>query len=83
MGTCLDWHSGAIGVLPQSSAERQRSELALEWRQDYFDSNAAWVAANEPPEDIDVTLRRTLDALLDKHPEHKHLFDNRTKHQCV
>jgi len=83
MGTCLDWHSGAIKVLPQSITESERSKLALEWRHDYFDSNAARLAANEPPEDIDVTLRNTLDALLEKHPEHKPLFDDRMKHQCV
>ncbi|KAI9812944.1 MAG: hypothetical protein M1827_004462, partial [Pycnora praestabilis] len=83
MGTCLDWHSGAIKVLPQSIAESERSKLALEWRQDYFDANAAYVAANEPPEDIDITLRKTLDALLEKYPEYKHLFDDRIKDQCV
>ncbi|MCJ1392093.1 hypothetical protein MMC18_004960 [Xylographa bjoerkii] len=83
MGTCLDWHSGTIQVLPQFIAESERSKLALEWRQDYFDSNTARLAANEPPENIDVTLRKTLDALLEKHPEHKPLFDDRTKHQCV
>jgi 2-haloalkanoic acid dehalogenase type II len=83
MGTCLDWHTGAINVLPQSISESERSKLALEWRQDYFDSNTARIAANEPPENIDVTLRKTLDALLEKHPEHKHLFNDRTKHQCV
>lgn len=83
MGTCPDWHSGAIKVLPESIAESERSKLALEWRHDYFDSNTARLAANEPPENIDVTLRKTLEALLEKHPEHKHLFDDRTKHQCV
>jgi len=83
MGTCLDWHSGATKVLPPSIAENERSKLALEWRHDYFDANSARLAANEPPENIDVTLRKTLDALLEKHPEHKHLFDDRTKHQYV
>ncbi|KAK5191129.1 hypothetical protein LTR96_003154 [Exophiala xenobiotica] len=83
MGTCLDWHSGAIRVLPQSIAESNRSKLALEWRHDYFDANAARLAANQPPEDIDVTLLKTLEALLDKHPEHKHLFDEQTKDKCV
>lgn len=83
MGTCLDWHSGAIKALPQSIAESERSKLALEWRHDYFDANAARLAANEPPENIDITLRRTLDALLEKYPEHKGLFDDGTKHQCV
>ncbi|MCJ1431694.1 hypothetical protein MMC27_001049 [Xylographa pallens] len=83
MGTCLDWHSGAIKVLPKPISESDRSKLALEWRQDYFDANTARLAANEPPENIDLTLRKTLDALLEKHTEHKHLFDERTKHRCV
>ena len=83
MGTYLDWHSGTTKVLPRTIAESERSKLALEWRHDYFDANAARLAANEPPEDIDVTLRKTLDALLEKHPEHQHLFDDSTKHQCV
>ena len=83
MGTCLDWHSGAIRVLPQSIPETKRSKLALEWRHDYFDSNTARLAANEPPENIDITLRKTLDALLEKHPKHKHLFDDHTKQDCI
>ena len=83
MGTCLDWHSGTVKTLPQSIAESERSKLALEWRQDYFDSNAARLAANEPPENIDVTLHRTLDALLEKYPKYKDLFDHRTKNRCV
>ncbi|KAI9706391.1 MAG: hypothetical protein M1836_003396 [Candelina mexicana] len=83
MGTCLDWHSGVLKALPQPIAESERSNLALEWRQDYFDANAARLAANAPPEAIDFTLRRTLDALLEKHPEYRNLFDDDVKHQCV
>ena len=83
MGTCLDWHSGATKVLPQAIPEGERSKLALEWRHDYFDANSVRLAANESPENIDVTLRKTLDALLEKHPEHKRLFDDGTKHKCV
>ncbi|KAL8942160.1 MAG: hypothetical protein Q9216_001807 [Gyalolechia sp. 2 TL-2023] len=83
MGTCLDWHSGVIEILPQSISKSDRSKLALEWRHDYFDANAARLAANEPPEDIDVTLRNTLLALLKKHPEHEPSFDEFTKQQCV
>lgn len=66
MGTCLDWHSGTIAALPQSIPVQKRSEFALQWRQNYFDSNAARLAANRPPEDIDLTLRRTLDVMLDE-----------------
>jgi 2-haloacid dehalogenase len=83
MGTCLDWHSGTINVLPQTIVESERSKLALEWRHNYFDANASRLAANEPPEDIDITLRKTLDAMLEKHPAHKNLFNDQTKHRCV
>ncbi|KAG6997816.1 haloacid dehalogenase, type II [Physcia stellaris] len=83
MGTCLNWHLGATNALPQSIPKSKRAELALEWRHDYFDANTARLAANEPPENIDITLRKTLDALLEKHPQHKSLFDDRTKQQCV
>ena len=83
MGTCLDWHSGALNVLPHRIPYSERSKLALEWRQDYFDSNSARLAANQPPENIDITLRSTLDALLEKHPECKDLFDDGTKRECV
>lgn len=64
MGTCLDWHSSIVSALPQSLSEDQRSRFALEWRQAYFDYNAARLAAGQPPEDIDISHRRTLEALL-------------------
>lgn len=66
MGTCLDWHSGTLAALPQSISAKSRSEFALQWRQNYFDSNAARLAARLPPEDIDLTLRRTLDGMLEE-----------------
>lgn len=84
MGTCLDWHSGIVNILPSSIPEAERSKLAIEWRHDYFDFNAARLAANQPPEDIDLTLLKVLEALLDKHPEiSKHLFDHETKEKCI
>ncbi|KJK61931.1 Haloacid dehalogenase-like hydrolase [Aspergillus parasiticus SU-1] len=83
MGTCLDWHSGTIKALPQSISESERSDIALKWRHDYFDANAARIAADEPVEDIELTLARTLDALLEKRTAHKHLFDRETKKQCI
>lgn len=83
MGTCLDWHTGAVQILPHTISPTDRSSLALEWRQSYFNSNTARLAANQPPENIDITLLGTLHTLLEKHPEHKHLFDARTKQACV
>ncbi|KIW17356.1 haloacid dehalogenase, type II [Exophiala spinifera] len=83
MGTCLDWHSGTIQVFPSSISQSERSKLALEWRHDYFDANAARLAAEQPPEDIDITLRTTLNALLEKHSEYKIRFDEQTKDRCI
>ncbi|KAF7627993.1 putative hydrolase [Aspergillus flavus] len=83
MGTCLDWHSGTIKALPQSISESERSDIALKWRHDYFDANAARIAAGEPVEDIEITLARTLDALLENYAAHKHLFDREAKEQCI
>ena len=83
MGTCLDWHSGAMKALPQSIIGSERSKLALEWRHSYMDANAARLAAGEPPEDIDITLRTTLDVLLEKHSEYSHLFDDHVKDRCI
>ncbi|KEF56182.1 haloacid dehalogenase, type II [Exophiala aquamarina CBS 119918] len=83
MGTCLDWHSGVLKALPQLIPEAERSKLALKWRHDYFDANAARLASKQPPEDIDITLRNTLDALLEEKPELKELFTEKTKNSCV
>ncbi|CRG91284.1 hypothetical protein PISL3812_08332 [Talaromyces islandicus] len=83
MGTCLDWHSGVVRTFPQSIPESDRSKLALEWRHDYFDATATRLAANEPVENIELTLARTLDALLEKRPTHKHLFNEQVKHESI
>ncbi|KAA8648002.1 hypothetical protein EYZ11_004207 [Aspergillus tanneri] len=83
MGTCLDWHSGTIKALPQSISESERSDIALKWRHDYFAANAARIAANEPVEDIEVTLGKTLSALVETRPAHKRLFDKETKERCI
>lgn len=60
MGTCLDWHFSVTAALPMNIPEEHRSQLALDWRQAYFDSNAARLAQGLSPEDIDITLQRTL-----------------------
>lgn len=83
MGTCLDWHTGVLSTFPQSLDKSVRSQLALEWRQRYFDSNTARLSADEPPEDIDLTLERTLRALLESYPQYKDLFDSSTIARCV
>lgn len=64
MGTCLDWHSSITSVLPSSISSKDKSDFAIEWRHLYFDTNAARQARGDPPEDIDITHRQTLDELL-------------------
>lgn len=68
MGTCLDWHSAITASLPPSLPEQTRSKFALDWRQAYFDHNAARLASGKPPEDIDVSHRATLRAQLASSP---------------
>lgn len=68
MGTCLDWHSAIIAALPQSLSEETRSQFALNWRQAYFDHNAARLASGQPTEDIDTSHRTTLAAQLASSP---------------
>ncbi|KAL1865306.1 hypothetical protein Daus18300_007196 [Diaporthe australafricana] len=68
MGTCLDWHTPITASLPASLPEPTRSQLALSWRQAYFDHNAARLANNLPPEDIDTSHRASLATLLATSP---------------
>ena len=81
MGTCLDWHSSIvpslIGMLPQEclvSYSPKASELALQWRQGFFDEIHDRFERGEAQEDIDVTHRRVLLELLKK-PEWKVFID--------
>jgi 2-haloalkanoic acid dehalogenase type II len=74
MGTCLDWHSSIIAVLPPSLPQDVKSNFALEWRQAYFDANVLRQNTGKPPEDIDITHRRVLNEVLEKHRDIKPLF---------
>ncbi|TAQ90717.1 hypothetical protein B7494_g1005 [Chlorociboria aeruginascens] len=66
MGTCLDWHgsvSAGIRELNSKSAAvlgEEPESLAMKWRMKYFEESRG-----KPPEDVDVTLRRILDTLLE------------------
>jgi 2-haloalkanoic acid dehalogenase type II len=65
MGTCLDWHTSVSNALPSSLSREQKSDLALRWRQNYFDAAAARYVSGKSPEDIDITIRSALKATLD------------------
>lgn len=65
MGTCLDWHSSVVRGLPQAIPEPVRSAMALDWRQAFFDELQYRSFQGMPPQDIDVTHRRTLLRVLE------------------
>ncbi|KAF4770827.1 hypothetical protein N7455_007233 [Penicillium solitum] len=83
MGTCLDWHSSIVEALPAAIPKDEASKFALEWRRQYFLENTKRVNENLHPEDIDLTLARTLDALLEKSPDHKPHFNAETKNRII
>jgi 2-haloalkanoic acid dehalogenase type II len=83
MGTCLDWQSTIVSVLPSALSQDERSDFALEWRQAYFDANTARIRNGEPVEDIDATHQRTLVEVLDKHPDMKPHFTPDVQEQAV
>ncbi|KAF2798800.1 (S)-2-haloacid dehalogenase IVA [Melanomma pulvis-pyrius CBS 109.77] len=83
MGTCLDWHSSILSILPSALSDETKSNFALEWRQTYFDANTARIQNGELPEDIDITHRRTLLDMLDRHPDMKPLFTHEVQEKAI
>ncbi|KIL86933.1 haloacid type ii [Fusarium avenaceum] len=83
MGTCLDWHSSVVQALPSAIPEAEASKFALEWRRQYFISNSERLAQKLEPEDIDDTLLRVLDSILDQSPIYKSHFDAQAKKRLI
>ncbi|CAG9950104.1 unnamed protein product [Clonostachys rosea f. rosea IK726] len=63
MGTCLDWHTSIVNAFPAALSEKEKSDLALEWRQAFFDAIRSR-PPGETPEDIDITHTRLLKEVL-------------------
>ncbi|KAJ9611096.1 hypothetical protein H2200_004279 [Cladophialophora chaetospira] len=68
MGTCLDWHSSIVKALPQRIPHASRAELALAWRQAFFDDIHTRFEKGLPSEDIDAAHARLLAHLLGSDP---------------
>ncbi|KAK7408475.1 hypothetical protein QQX98_009342 [Neonectria punicea] len=83
MGTCLDWHASVVQSLPSAIPRTDASKLALEWRRQYFIENDQRFRQNLHPEDIDDTLARALEVVLDQTPDHKSHLDADTKRQLI
>lgn len=65
MGTCLDWHSGIVAALPERISRPERSRLAIDWREAFFQDIHDRFEKRLPPEDIDDTHARLLKTLLE------------------
>src|ERR1700743_3919169 len=63
-GTCLDWHSGIVQVLPERIPYTSRVALSLAWRQAFFDDLHDRFNKGLAPEDIDITHARLLAHIL-------------------
>ncbi|KAJ6511375.1 haloacid dehalogenase [Mycena vitilis] len=67
MGTCTDWKSSIVASLKQQPPTTvDLASLAAAWRARFFNEIHRRFQCGEPAEDIDITHRRVLDALLDE-----------------
>ncbi|KAJ7757029.1 haloacid dehalogenase [Mycena metata] len=67
MGTCTDWKSSIVASLKQQPATNvDLPSLAAAWRSVFFQEIHRRFEQGGPTEDIDITHRRVLDALLDE-----------------
>ncbi|KAJ7031637.1 haloacid dehalogenase [Mycena alexandri] len=67
MGTCTDWKSSIVASLEQQPATNvDLPSLAAAWRSVFFQEIHRRFEQGDPTEDIDITHRRVLDALLDE-----------------
>ncbi len=65
MGTCLDWYTNTIQTLPNRIDLKTRSNLAIAWRELFFEDIRTRFEQGLPQEDIDSTHARLLKALLE------------------
>lgn len=83
MGTCLDWHSGLMEVFPSTLSNDKKSEIALQWRQQYFVETKARIKNNLPVEEVLETFRKALEVTLQRYPKEKNDFTNEIKEKSI
>jgi 2-haloacid dehalogenase len=72
-----------VQAFPPAIDNKTASDLALEWRKQYFIANNQRYLQGLAPEDIDITLARVLDAVLGQFPNVKSKLDTNAKKQLV
>lgn len=83
MGTCLDWHSSVVKAFPPAITNKTASDLALKWRKQCFIANNQRYLQGLAPEDIDITLARVLDNVLEQFQDAKSHLDANAKKRLV
>ncbi|UZJ53094.1 hypothetical protein CBS101457_002414 [Exobasidium rhododendri] len=83
MGTCLDWHSGLVAIFPSDVSTEKRSEIALQWRQQYFVEVRARFTNNLPVEEVLETFRKALEITLQRYPDESSKFSLETRQKLV
>lgn len=83
MGTCLDWHTSVCALFPPTVSNEDASKLALEWRRQYFIENNQRYLRGLEPEDIDITLARVLDRVLEQTPILSPYIESDDKRQMI
>lgn len=86
MGTCLDWHSGIVAAFPERIPGPERSQLAIDWREAFFQDIHDRFEKLLPPEDIDDTHTRLLSTLLETKTtgdQEHYVFSNIEKERAV
>ncbi|EPE27433.1 HAD-like protein [Glarea lozoyensis ATCC 20868] len=67
MGTCLDWYSSITAALPEALNDTAKKDLAIAWREIFFEDIHERFQQNLPPESFDVTTARLLDVVCALH----------------
>ncbi|KAL1612862.1 hypothetical protein SLS60_001092 [Paraconiothyrium brasiliense] len=90
MGTCCDWLTSLLPALqkcpPHSSltpAEPKLRELAIAWREGFFQEIHARFDRGEANEDIDITHRRVLDRMLKEQGIDQDTWDDSVRDMLV
>lgn len=83
MGTCLDWHTSILSAFPSEIDHTKQSEIALQWRRQYFIEREIRTAKGLPMEDVNDTFARALDVTLQRYAEEALLFSDVIRDRAI
>ncbi|KAH8820242.1 HAD-like domain-containing protein [Xylogone sp. PMI_703] len=89
MGTCTDWKTTITGfiesdkILTKYLSPIERVQLAIDWRQGFFEEIHTRFRAQLPQEDIDITHGRVLDRLLEQKGIDLNIYGERERNSLI